>query len=140
MNAVEKQLSGNDTGETGGHQAGILIPKGGDILNFFPQLPQDTKNPRTVVDVVDMTGKEWSFKFIYYNNKFFGGTRNEFRLTGMTEYIRAFNLKTGDFLVLEKISDRLIRIRYRRKGRTGSSGELKLGMGGWRIIDYSEED
>ena len=140
MNAVEKELSGNDTGETGGHQAGMLIPKGGDILNFFPPLSRETKNPRTVIDVVDETGKEWSFNFIYYNNKFFGGTRNEFRLTGMTEYIRAFNLKTGDVLVLEKVSDRHTRIRYRRKERTSSGGALKLGVGGWRVVDYSDED
>jgi hypothetical protein len=140
MNAVEKELSGNDTGETGTHQAGMLIPKGGDILKFFPPLSRDTRNPRTVIDVVDETGREWSFNFIYYNNKFFGGTRNEFRLTGMTEYIRAFNLKTGDVLVLEKVSDRHIRIRYRRKDRTTTGGALKLGMGGWRVVDYSEED
>jgi len=140
MNAVEKELSGNDTGETGGHQAGMLIPRGGEILKFFPALGRDTKNPRTVIYVVDETGKEWSFNFIYYNNKFFGGTRNEYRLTGMTEFIRSFNLKTGDVLVLEKVSDRLTRIRYRRKDRTSPGGALKLGVGGWRVVDYSEED
>ena len=29
---ISKVLSSNDTGETGSHQAGILIPKGGEIL------------------------------------------------------------------------------------------------------------
>ena len=33
--AITKILSMNDTGETGGHQAGILVPKGGDVLRFF---------------------------------------------------------------------------------------------------------
>ena len=36
-NAIEKTLSKNDTGETGGHQAGILVPKEPDILGFFPR-------------------------------------------------------------------------------------------------------
>ena len=34
-NAVEKILSRNDTGETGGHQAGIHVPKKKEILSFF---------------------------------------------------------------------------------------------------------
>jgi hypothetical protein len=136
---VEKELSGNDTGETGGHQAGMLIPKGGEILRFFPLLTNATKNPRAVIDLVDETGKTWSFSFIYYNNKFFGGTRNEYRLTGMTGYIRSFNLKTGDTILLEKVSDRFSRIRYRRKNQP-VQGVLKLGQGGWRVVDYTTDD
>ena len=33
---VEKILSANDCGLTGGHQAGALIPKEDRILGFFP--------------------------------------------------------------------------------------------------------
>lgn len=139
-NAVEKELSGNDTGETGAHQAGILIPKGGAILEFFPSLPKGIKNPRAVIDLVDETGKVWSFNFIYYNNKFFGGTRNEYRLTGMTEFIRAFNLKAGDTVLLQKVTDRLVHIRYKRKSDLGQGGVLKLGLGSWRVVSFSEEE
>jgi signal peptidase I len=139
-NAVEKELSGNDTGETGGHQAGMLIPKGGDILAFFPSLDASIKNPRAIIDLVDETGREWSFNFIYYNNRLFGGTRNEYRLTGMTEFIRAFNLKTGDTILLEKVSDRFSRIRYRRKNHLSEGGVLKLGLAGWRVVDYTTDD
>jgi len=138
--AVEKELSGNDTGETGGHQAGMLIPKSGDAFRFFPALPKNIKNPRTVIDLVDETGKIWSFNYIYYNNKFFGGTRNEYRLTGMTEFIRAFNLKTGDTIILEKITERLRLIRYRRKDQPLPGGPLRLGQAGWRVIDFSDDD
>ena len=138
--AVEKELSGNDTGETGTHQAGILIPKGGDIMEFFPSLPRNVKNPRAVIDLADETGKVWSFNFIYYNNKFFGGTRNEYRLTGMTEFIRAFNLKTGDTIILERVTDRYARIRYRRKTAAAAGGVLKLGQSGWRVVDFVEDD
>jgi restriction endonuclease EcoRII-like protein len=134
---VEKELSGNDTGETGAHQAGMLIPKG--VRDFFPPLTPNLKNPRVVIDLLDETGRIWYFNFIYYNNKFFGGTRNEYRLTGMTEFIRAFNLKTGDTVVLEKLSDRLSRITYRRKNEPLRTGILKLGTAGWRVVDYSSD-
>lgn len=137
---VEKELSGNDTGETGGHQAGMLIPKDDAILRLFPLLGRETKNPRCVIDFVDETEKTWSFNFIYYNNRFFGGTRNEYRLTGMTGFIRAFNLKTGDFLIFEKASPRLWRISYRRKNATEPGGALKLIQSAWRIIDISADE
>jgi hypothetical protein len=133
--AVEKELSQNDTGETGGHQSGILIPKTGDVFQFFPVLPQGIKNPRAMIDLVDETSKIWSFNYIYYNNKFYGGTRDEYRLTGMTEFIRAFNLKTGDTIILEKVTDRLRCIRYRRK-QALAGGPLKIGQSGWRVVDF----
>ena len=44
--AITKELSANDTGHTGGHQAGILIPKNSRILSFFPKLGTESKNPR----------------------------------------------------------------------------------------------
>jgi len=56
--AVEKILSANDSGETGGHQAGILVPKTGGVLEFFPSLKPRLKNPRAVIDVIDDTGAE----------------------------------------------------------------------------------
>ncbi|TPN68808.1 hypothetical protein FJ980_32960, partial [Mesorhizobium sp. B1-1-5] len=36
--SIAKALSANDTGDTGGHQAGILVPKEEGILAFFPEL------------------------------------------------------------------------------------------------------
>jgi superfamily II DNA or RNA helicase len=76
--------------------AAILALKAREILGFFPQLDAEVKNPRVPIDVIDDTGREWTFAFIYYNNRRFGGTRNEFRLTGMTAFFREFNLKPGD--------------------------------------------
>ena len=64
--AIEKILSRNDTGETGGHQAGILIPKNPEILSFFPELNSNVKNPRLLVTFHDHIGEQWSFSFIYY--------------------------------------------------------------------------
>jgi hypothetical protein len=131
-NAIEKTLSKNDTGETGGHQAGILVPKDPEILGFFPQLEASIKNPRVPLDLLDDTGREWTFMFIYYNNRFFDGTRNEYRVTGMTAYLREFNLKAGDKVILRRESPRVLRITFKRAG--AKPGVLKLSAT-WKVID-----
>jgi hypothetical protein len=131
-NAIEKTLSKNDTGETGGHQAGILVPKDPEILGFFPQLEASIKNPRVPLDLLDDTGREWTFMFIYYNGKFFGGTRNEYRVTGMTAYLREFNLKAGDKVILRRENPRVLRITFKRAG--AHQGVLKLSAT-WKVID-----
>ena len=130
---VEKVLSANDTGETGGHQSGILVPKDPVILGFFPRLDASVKNPRAVLKVLDQTGRQWSFNFIYYNNRFYGGTRNEFRLTGMTDFFREFNLKAGDAVILRQLSSSgHVNIDYRR----ASSNKRVLRLTGtWKVIE-----
>jgi len=130
--AIEKTLSANDTGETGGHQAGILVPKDARILAFFPELSPHIKNPRAVLDMLDETGREWAFRFIYYNNRFFGGTRNEYRLTGMTAFFREFNLKVGDRVIMRHETLRKTRITYQRAREKG--GVLRLSLD-WKVID-----
>jgi hypothetical protein len=133
-NAISKVLSANDTGETGGHQAGILVPKDPAILGFFPKLPSDVKNPRLHLYFRDEEGVQWEFAFIYYNNKLFGGTRNEYRLTRMTPYFNGNGLKTGDVLVLERHPGGARTIRYERsRSPVEKAGVLKLGSG-WKVV------
>src|SRR5690348_4003828 len=94
----EKVLSKNDTGETGGHQAGVLIPKTNTALvAIFPPLDPKVKNPRAAIDFFDDGGAKWSFQYIYYNNAPHDadGTRNEYRVTHMTGYFRQFGAKAG---------------------------------------------
>lgn len=134
--SISKILSSNDTGETGGHQAGMLIPKGGEILEFFPALNGDEKNPRTYLYFIDDVNKRWKFNFIYYNNKFFGGTRNEYRLTGMTAYIRQNNLKTGDTIVLSRDDTGILSIRFERQNSTSSSTPKLVITGTWKVVNY----
>lgn len=133
--AIQKILSRNDTGETGGHQAGILIPKKGEILSFFPELGKEEKNPRSYIAFSDSFGEQWSFPFIYYNNSFFGGTRNEYRLTGMTRYLKAHNLKAGDVLTLIRDDNGFYSIEYSRLkvSPVTEEGVLKLGNS-WKVI------
>ena len=132
--AIEKVLSANDTGETGGHQAGICVPKAANILSFFPILNAKLKNPREVLDITDDSGRVWAFAFIYYNNRFFGGTRNEYRLTGMTAFFRDFNLKAEDKIMLRRESARTVRITFKRASDSGLGKVLKLSTT-WKVID-----
>ena len=144
--AITKVLSLNDTGETGGHQAGILVPKNSEVLTFFPDLGCDEKNPRVTMYFSDEAGKIWKLNFIYYNNKFFDakGTRNEYRLTGMTAYFRVKGLKAGDSITLTHLPDGSDIIRYQRADApkieitTDANGKVKkkLTLGtNWRVID-----
>jgi hypothetical protein len=137
MRSVAKTLSANDTGTTGGHQAGILVPKSSELLSFFPRLSMLEKNPRSQLLVRESISKaRWSFTFIYYNNKFFGGTRNEYRLTGMTRYLRSVAAAEGDELMFTKDGDGSIYIELRRSTGIAAdiSGKLVL-TGGWIYID-----
>jgi hypothetical protein len=53
---ISKVLSANDTGDTGGHQAGILVPKDPDILAFFPKLDANRRNPRCLLHFMVVGG------------------------------------------------------------------------------------
>ncbi len=144
--AITKVLSMNDTGETGGHQAGILVPRSGDVLRFFPDLGNEEKNPRAVMYFTDESGKTWKLNFIYYNNKYFDekGTRNEYRLTGMTAFFRQNSLKAGDSITLVHLPDGTDEIRYKRnnspniKVTTTENGQVKKRLvlsTDWKVIE-----
>jgi hypothetical protein len=135
--AISKILSANDTGDTGGHQAGMLIPKESRILSFFPPLDPELKNPRHHLIFYDEIGGRWEFAFIYYNNRFFGGTRNEYRLTRMTDFIRRNNLKPGDKIVLSRKEGGGGQVSCKRVGSPVRSADdvLKLGST-WKVIDF----
>jgi hypothetical protein len=98
-----KILSANDVGTTGTHQAGILVPKGEkELLAFLPPLDPATKNPDAWIRCIDEQGNERKFRFVYYNNKHHDprGTRDEYRLTYMTSYLKAMRARESDKLVI----------------------------------------
>ena len=133
--AISKTLSPNDVGATGAHQAGMHIPKTGGVRAFFPQFDEGALNPRCAITCRDATGKEWPFTFIYYNNRLFGGTRNEYRLTGMTAFVRAFGLRAGDTVVLRRLEKygTAIDVVKRDPAVDTADGVLQLGSE-WRIV------
>jgi hypothetical protein len=137
LTTISKTLSANDIGLTGGHQAGILIPKVSRLLAFFPPLDPAERNPRAHLSFVDGNGKCWELAFIYYNNGLYGGTRNEYRLTRLTRFIREAGLEPGDEISLSRTDGDRWRISYERKdpryGSHGGSFTLKLGSG-WKFV------
>jgi len=140
---ISKKLSANDVGTTGGHQAGILVPRAEQVLSFFPILDTSCKNPRQILTMHEpASGSRWQFPFIYYNNKFFGGTRNEYRLTHMTRFLRSLNAKAGDELCFSRDEDSSYVLTFNRTSLTvqaptplSSSGVLVLS-GGWKVVNF----
>jgi hypothetical protein len=94
----QKILSANDTGDTGTHQAGILIPKSETgLLGMLPHLDANVYNPSAYLTVQGSDGDRFQLRFIYYNNKLHGrGTRNEYRLTCLTDFLRRNRSRPGD--------------------------------------------
>jgi hypothetical protein len=133
---ITKTLSANDVGETGAHQAGILVPKERDILSFFPSLNPKEKNPRVTLVFREGDGiTRWDFNFIYYNNKYFGGTRNEFRLTCMTKYLKARSAGVGDLVVLSKDPEGRLVVDLKQSNQPVVRQDNVLVLsGGWKVI------
>jgi hypothetical protein len=134
MKKISKKLSANDTSETGAHQAGMLVPKDDQVLSFFPRLDNRTKNPRCHLSFIDDSGDEWVFAFIYYNNRFFGGTRNEYRLTRMSRYISEAGLKVNDEIVLTSEKDQYF-VSYERNAAIDPESKVLVLGAGWKVID-----
>lgn len=94
-----KTLSANDVGTTGGHMGGILVPKGdGELLAFLPRLDPSVLNPSAWIDCETPDGGTLRLRFVYYNNRMHApnGTRNEYRITYLTKFLRDANAKEGD--------------------------------------------
>ena len=138
--SISKTLTANDTGETGTHQSGIAIPKQENILSFFPSLDKSRLNPRAEIQFMDESGKLWNFNFIYYNNRFWGGTRNEYRLTRMTKYIQETGLLAGDDICFFKNTDNGYFLSYKRSNEWNTSESESVAniitlAPNWKIIN-----
>lgn len=77
-----KRLSANDTGATESHQVGIYIPES-VVAGAIPSINHiNFLNPDYFFHcVIDSHGQEGDVRAVYYNSKYFGGTRNEARVT-----------------------------------------------------------
>ena len=78
-----KRLSGNDTLANQSHQAGPYIPK--ELLfKVFPTInDRSLKNPDCGFDAyIDSHSDHRRARAIWYNNRLFGGSRDEARVTG----------------------------------------------------------
>lgn len=99
--AFSKYITANDTGSTGGHQAGFHIHKHSWKL-FFDQPGEKGKNKDKFISIKWQDDFETTSRFIYYGV----GTRNEYRLT---RFGRGFPFlgdeNIGDLLVICKKSE-----------------------------------
>ena len=134
----EKPLTANDTGETGGHQAGIHIPKSQiDLIALLPSLDPAQKNPDAWLEMTDDTEVLWRFRYVYYNNRLHdeGGTRNEYRITHMTKFFRAVGAKEGDVLVLTgSAGEFAYRVSVRRYATPPDDAPIRVRLKGWRRV------
>ena len=100
-----KTLSANDVGTTGGHMGGILVPKGdGELLAFLPRLDPAVLNPSAWIDCETSGGQILRLRFVYYNNRMHApkGTRNEYRITYLTKFLREEQANAGDAFEISK--------------------------------------
>lgn len=129
----EKVLTKNDVGATHSHQAGFLIPKGmSELLEFLPFLDPSVKNPSCILRVVDDSGRTWDFRYVYYNNKLHSkeGTRNEYRITCTTAYMRQNDAREGDTLVLSMFESDY-RIAVKRTSQFPRDALNRVRLKGW---------
>ena len=109
---VTKKLSANDIGKTGSHQAGIHIPKEEILLSFFPYLDPEDYNPSVEIHVICEELEEmYLLRFVYYNGK----TRDEYRLTRMTQLLRELGAVEGDTLKMRWLENSEMLLEVERK-------------------------
>lgn len=135
--AVGKVLSANDLGLTGSHQGGMVVPRSGGLLGFFPPLDPDAVNPEVFLHVsVPELDSSFRLRFVYYNSRRRGeGTRNEFRLTGLARMLRELGAKVGDEVLFRRELSGAFSLSL---GRAGFVGDASPSRGGWRLVLHEE--
>lgn len=135
-----KTLSANDVGATGAHMAGILVPKGnGELLAFLPSLDATMLNPSAWIECETPDGTILPLRFIYYNNRLHvpTGTRNEYRITHLTKFLRDAAAQKGDaFEISKEEGQEFYRIRVIRTSKAKSDEEpirIKITTG-WKRV------
>lgn len=135
--AIGKVLSANDLGLTGSHQGGIVVPKTGGLVDFFPSLNHGDVNPERFLNVkVPQLDSEFRFRFVYYNSRPRGeGTRNEFRLTGLAAVLRNLNAQVGDELIFRRNPEGAFTMLLKRQVPSDGNADQR---GGWRLVRDEE--
>jgi hypothetical protein len=125
-----KILSSNDVGATGGHQAGVVIPKSVAKGDFFPVLDSGLLNPRQVLfGTLLPEGTSVKLNYIYYNGRLHNSsTRNEYRLTGISSFLKDFGAQEGDKLILTKIAPDRYSLRIEIRGLENNEERLVVRL------------
>lgn len=135
---VWKTLSKNDTGETHSHQSGISIIKDIARVGVFPELGIETLNPRVEIKFLDENNKEWTFQYIYYNDKYHGKpatkSHDEYRLTRVKDFIKEYSIMSGDSVWFAIDENNQRRIGFERKQEEDESNVIHITKG-WKILN-----
>jgi hypothetical protein len=125
-----KVLSSNDVGSTGGHQSGVVIPKSVANGGFFPHLEPSSLNPRqTLSAILHPSNKSITLNYIYYNGKLHEtSTRNEYRLTGISSFLKDVGAQEGDKLILTKVASDRYSLRLEVGGVESAEGRLVVRL------------
>ncbi|MDP2079517.1 EcoRII N-terminal effector-binding domain-containing protein [Pseudotabrizicola sp.] len=139
-----KILSANDVGATGSHMAGILVPKGdGELLSFLPKLDAKVMNPSAWIDCQTPNGEILRLRFVYYNNRLhaLNGTRNEYRITYLTKFLRDAKAQEGDAFEISKLdgqenySIRVVPAGVSQDVHVDDDAPVRIKLtGGWRRV------
>ena len=100
-------------------------------------MDDSVKNPRTKIRFIDQNGHSWIFNFIHYNNKKWGGTRNEFRLTGITPFLRQNSIYSGDEIEFSQDSHNQYHIRFSKFEATNENNNIQVKLKlshNWRVV------
>ncbi len=139
---IFKVLSRNDTGETHSHQSGISIPKKVISAGVLPPLGIDSLNPRITLTFFDCNQKKWEFPYIYYNDAFFGKepskSHNEYRITCVIDFLREFQVKSGDSIWFSIDDNGVRKIGIQKQQSEEEQRKVKkiVLCGGWHYFEY----
>lgn len=96
-----KFISANDSGDTGGHQQGILVPKPAVPVIFKGVFPKGS-NESYFSDIIWEDGFTTQSRFIYYGR----GTRDEYRITNFSrEFDYRSRIETGNIFILARMNN-----------------------------------
>lgn len=133
--SFEKILSANDTGVTGGHMGGILIPKTETgLIGILPKLDPKEYNPSAFISVKGPNGVMHKLRYVYYNNKLHKlGSRNEYRITHLTDFLRNSGAVAGDAFRITRDEDGRLEMKVvKKKAAPNASGVIQLR--GWSKV------
>lgn len=110
----KKVLTKTDVGARGAdgrksNQSGVAVPR--SQAQILPDLDPDLLNPSVEFIAVDEAGGSLNLRFIYFNGRLHGeSTRNEYRITGISGYLRDIGAEIGDVFRLAPRGDGSFRI------------------------------
>lgn len=143
MKKVSKKLTLTDVGRNNSHLSAIRIPMDVVGSEVLPKLSQTILNPKRNLVFLDEMGVEWTFQYIYYNDKYHGKptklAHNEYRLSRVRDYIKAYGIDDGDEIWFS-IDDQGTRTIGFNRASSSEQPEEDDGIihirGGWKIYEY----